>query len=106
MSEQPTQVDGQQELDGMPTPATPTVEEIVADLVDEANPAEWTPYTVHTIVNGAFEVLEHPRRIPPQMMYTYDNNGLIVKGVKKARRFTRDQVKAFATKFVTRQINR
>ena len=79
--------------------------EIVEDLVGQVD-KEWTPYMVATLANSVFEAVEFDKKIPTQMMYTYDNNGMIVKGTKKARRFTGAQVTEFMVAYITRTINK
>ena len=87
--------------------ATSVLDDLVRDLVFGAGTSEeMTPYLVHSIVNTVFEALEVEYRVRPQMMYNYDRNGLIVKGQKGKKRFTRDEVLDFVTRFVNRNINR
>jgi len=81
-----------------------TVDEIVSELTDTVfgDDDTITPYKIHTVVNGTFEALENEKRIRPQMMYNYDRNGMIAKGRKGVKAYTKDEVKAFATKYVTK----
>lgn len=63
-----------------------------------------TPYKIAVIVNKVFEANENTKRIPPQMMYNYDRNGLIAKGIKGAKAYNKDQVTAFVTKFTNKYL--
>jgi len=84
-----------------------TPESIVAELTDTLTD-ENTAYVVWKIVTGAFKVLGVEKNVPSQMMYNYTRNGMIVKGKKgsaKEIRYTKDEVKAFATKYVTKYAN-
>lgn len=85
-----------------------TVEETVTELVEALKDENVTAYGVWTVVMGAFKVLEIEKTVPSQMMYNYTRNGMIVKGKKgsaKDIRYTKDEVKAFATKYVTKHAN-
>jgi hypothetical protein len=84
-----------------------TVEDIVTELVDTVfgEDTTITPYKVSRIVNGTFEALDNEKRIPPQMMYNYSRNGLLVKGEKGIKALTKDQAKAFTIKYVTKHTN-
>lgn len=81
-----------------------TVEETVGVLTETVfgDDDTITPYKLHNIVNGAFEALGSDKRIPPQMMYNYSRNGMLVKGQKGIKALTKEQAKAFATKFVNK----
>ena len=87
-----------------------TVESVVGELTETAfgTDEEVTAYKIANVVNGAFKVLEIAKVIPTQMMYNYTRNGMIVKGKKgsaKEIRYTKDEVKAFATKYVNKYAN-
>jgi hypothetical protein len=107
-----TIVEGQQDLfTGEVVETTPeetelTVEDIVKELTSEVfgNETVITAYKIHNIINGAFKVLGIAKVVPPQMMYNYDRNGLIVKGKKGVKRYTADEVYAFVTKYVNKYI--
>jgi hypothetical protein len=81
-----------------------TVESTVQELVETVFGTDETisPYKVHKIVNGTFEVLGNTKRIPPQMMYNYSRNGMLVKGEKGIKELNKSQVTEFVTKFVTK----
>lgn len=64
-----------------------------------------TPYQVHTVLNSKLAELEIDRQVPPQMMYNYDRNGVIVKGraskvTKEAGRYSNTEVINFVTKWI------
>lgn len=63
-----------------------------------------TPYKIAVIVNKVFEANEHAKRIPPQMMYNYDRNGIIAKGIKGAKAYNKTQVTEFVTKFTNKHL--
>lgn len=86
--------------------ATVTVAQLVSDIVAGMTPEAWTPYQVSTVVNKALEAVGTEYRVRPQMMYNYDRNGMIVRGSKDKKRFTEDEVIAFATRFVEKNQNR
>lgn len=97
----------QLELDlGIEIPAAFTVEQFVADLVDGIDTDEITPYVLHKVVNTTLEVMGLDYRVRPQMMYNYAANGMIVKGQKGLKRFTRIQVAEFTIRFVNRQLSK
>lgn len=77
-----------------------TVGQIVSFLVGKIETAKVTPYGIHTVVNSAFEVLGNPKRVRPQMMYNYDRNGILCKGKKNTKEYTKTEAIEFATKFV------
>lgn len=79
-----------------------SIEDLSLDLVSALPSDEVTPYQIHTVVNTMFDALGSSRTVRPQMMYNYDSNGLIVKGKKAAKRYTREEAAAFAVKFVTK----
>jgi hypothetical protein len=85
-----------------------TLEDIVEALTETVfgDDETITPYKVHKIVNGAFEAMESDLRIPPQMMYNYDRNGMIAKGKKGAKAYNKDEVKAFALKYTNKKLNK
>jgi len=87
-------------------PAAVNVADLVRDLVDAITVDEITPYLVHSVINAAMEALDSEYRVRPQMMYNYARNGLVVKGSKGAKRFTRDEVCDFVVRFVNRQIQK
>jgi hypothetical protein len=79
------------------------IEELVATAFGE-NPTI-TPYKIATIINGTFEVVGAEKRIPTQMMYNYDRNGLIAKGVKGSKAYDKEQVTTYVTKYVSKHTN-
>jgi DUF4097 and DUF4098 domain-containing protein YvlB len=83
-----------------------SVDEIVKELVTTAfgGNTTITAYKIATIVNGVFKVTGTDKQIPPQMMYNYSRNGMIVKGVKGAKTFNEAEVTAFVTKYVNKYI--
>lgn len=81
-----------------------TPQQIIRTLMEKVQGDKITPYGIHTLVNGVMEILGNSYRVRPQMMYNYDRNGLISKGKKGAKEYTRTEVEAFVTKFTTRRI--
>jgi len=82
------------------TTSTTQPSAVLAKLED----LKFTPYAVAKVVNAALEEAGVERRIPPQMMYNYARNGLIVKGEKGRKEYTRDEVRAFVSAYVTKQL--
>ncbi len=82
-----------------------SIEELVLDIVS-ALPSEVTPYQIHSVVNTVFDALGAGKSVRPQMMYNYAKNGLIVKGAKDRKRFSQDEVIAFAVKYVTKHTSK
>jgi hypothetical protein len=73
-----------------------SLEEIVRELVTtETN----SPYGIAKIINQVFEVTGNDKRIPPQMMYNYALKGMIVKGEKGRKVYTRDETVTYVTKY-------
>jgi len=93
-------------LESAETVETPTVESIIEELVTVAFGTDETitPYKVATIINGTFKITGTDKQIPPQMMYTYDKNGMIAKGFKGVKAYNREQVTAFVTKYTAKHI--
>jgi hypothetical protein len=84
-----------------------TVESVIGELVGTLEDQN-TAFRVATVINKAFQILGIEKEIPTQMMYNYTRNGMIVKGKKgKASeiRYTKDEVAAFATKYVNKHTN-
>lgn len=83
-----------------------SVEDIVKELTSEVfgNETVITAYKIHNVINEVFKVLGIAKVVPPQMMYNYDRNGLIVKGKKGVKRYTADEVYAFVTKYVNKYV--
>jgi hypothetical protein len=77
-----------------------TLESVLEELVTEET---YSPYALHKIVNGVFEVFGSSKRIPPQMMYNYAAKGMLgnEKGTKV---ITAEQVKTWITKYVPKHI--
>jgi hypothetical protein len=99
----------------MTTTTTPTVEatelsveEIVSELVGTAfgDQATITCYKIATVINGVFEATGTAKKIPTQMMYNYDRNGLIVKGKKGVKAYTKDEVTTYVTKYTNKYIGK
>lgn len=93
------QLPTQEEPETVPT----SIEEIVTALVNGIDGAMIKPYGIHTVINTTFQVLGSELTVRPQMMYNYDRNGLIVKGKKGTKEYTKTEVIAFATKYVTKK---
>jgi len=84
----------------------PSLETVIEELVETVfgDDETITPYKVHNVVNGTFEILGASKRVPPQMMYNYSRNGMLVKGVKGIKALNKEQVTAFVTKYVNKHI--
>jgi hypothetical protein len=83
---------------------TLSLEDVVREIVGTEGP--FTPYKISTFVNKVFEVSGLDKRIPPQMMYTYVKNGLIVKGVKDRKSYTVEETVAFVTRYTSKHLNK
>lgn len=86
--------------------AAPVLETVVEELATVAFGTDETvtPYKIATIINKTFEVMGAEKRIPTQMMYNYDRNGMIVKGKKSVKAYTKDEVTAYVNKYTTKHI--
>lgn len=84
-----------------------TVDSVIGELTETVFGTDGTisPYKVAKIVNAAFQALGVDKKIPPQMMYNYSKNGMLVKGIKGIKELDKDQVTAFVTKFVNKYAN-
>lgn len=106
-------VDGQLALEGteeLLQTTVPTVEEVVRDILDTL-PNELTMYQVAKALNTALEIFEIQKngnlyQVRPQMMYNYNRNKLIVKGVVIEGKATREQAETFIIKFVNKLITK
>lgn len=70
-----------------------------------------TPYQIASLINYKFEAAGRKDLcIRPQMMYNYDRNGLIVKGVKNVVntrntcKYTVDEGTTFVDKYVSKKL--
>jgi hypothetical protein len=92
------------EIDTETEEAPLTLESVVEELVTVAfgENATVTPYKIATVINGTFEALGNEKRIPTQMMYNYDRNGLIVKGKKSTKAYDMDEVTKYVTKYTSK----
>lgn len=101
MSESTIHVDGQTEKTDL------SVEEVVETLVTES---DYNAYGIHKIVNSVFEIFEFDKKIPPQYMYNYSRNGMIVKGRGSQKSpntnhsYNDAEVVAFVIKFCKKQM--
>jgi len=89
------------EVDETEESGTFSIEELARDIVSDMGD-EISPYKIATVVNTVLEALGAEKRVRPQMTYNYDVNGLIVKGVKGKKKYTRDEVVAWVTKYATK----
>lgn len=71
---------------------------------DEWESITWTPYGIAKLINQLFQDLGSDKQIPPQMMYNYDRNGMIVRGQKNRKTYTAEEVGAFAVKYVSKHV--
>ena len=95
-------LDDQVELE-TETEETVELDQMVEDLANEFGHDQITPYGIHSVINTVLETYG-VKPIIPQMMYNYDRNGMIVKGSKGQKRYTRSEVTAYVIKFVTKRI--
>jgi len=84
-----------------------SIEGLVREIVDGLPlDDEISPYRIHVIVNLVLDVVNPAYQVRPQMMYNYAKNGLIVKGEKGNKKFTKANVIDFVTRFVTRNASK
>jgi hypothetical protein len=83
-----------------------TLETVVAELVETVFGADETisPYKIAKVINGTFEAVGNTKRIPPQMMYNYDRNGMIVKGRKGSKEYNKDEVTTYVLKYANKYL--
>jgi hypothetical protein len=81
-----------------------TLEDVLAEITKDLPDTEIKPYGIYTVIQTALKVMGSEKEIRPQMMYNYDRNGLIVKGKKGVKRYNKDEVVAFAKKYVAKHI--
>jgi hypothetical protein len=72
---------------------------------DEFETITWTPYGIAKLINQLFSDLGSDKQIPPQQMYNYARNGMIVKGYK-GKEFSAEQAAAYAVKYVSKHLNK
>jgi hypothetical protein len=82
------------------------LEDAVQVLVEANGGQDWTGYGLHSIINSVFEAFESSKRIPPQMMYNYARNGMIVPGFKGTRKYTPTESYNFVLKFCKKHLNK
>lgn len=85
-----------------------TLEQIIDTILEQFPNEGITPYLIAKAVNAALTVMGilkdgEPYSVRPQMIYNYDTNGLIVQGQKGLKRYSKDQVRTFAIKFVSKR---
>jgi hypothetical protein len=82
------------------------LEDAVQVLVEANGGQDWTGYGLHSIINSVFEAFENSKRIPPQMMYNYARNGMIVPGFKGTRKYTPTESYNFVLKYCRKHLNK
>jgi hypothetical protein len=85
-----------------------TFEQIVSELVDAifGSESSITAYKIANVVNGIFKASDFEKSVPPQMMYNYSRNGLIVKGEKGKKQFNKTEVTEFVTRYTKKQMGK
>jgi hypothetical protein len=81
-----------------------TIQQIISRIENEGA----TAYQIATLLNVQLEAHGF-KPVRPQMIYNYDRNGMVVKGVKdvtKTRRFSMTEVTEFIDRFVTNKISK
>jgi len=93
-------------VEDVETEETETVEIDLEDVVAEVVEEGWekgsetaTPYRIAILINKVFQATYTEKQIPTQYMYSYDRNGIIVKGKKGVKAYTKDEVLAFVNKY-------
>jgi hypothetical protein len=87
---------------------TTAIENAIRTFVDANGEGSFSPYKIGTMLRELFGMLELP--VPnnaTQMMYNYDKNGLIVKGVRGRKAdpgYTADEVSKFFTRFALKKM--
>lgn len=91
------------------------IENIVDAALAHFSSESIKPTEIAKIINAVLQVAEVEKdgevyQINPQMMYNYSAKGMIVKGSPRSAkgngieaRYTSDEVRAFAIKFITKQ---
>jgi hypothetical protein len=75
----------------------------LSDLVAEHVTADvYTPYAAIKVVNGIIAAMGIERVLPPQMGYNYNRNGML--GAKGSKSVTADELKAWAVKYITKNL--
>lgn len=101
-------IDGQLELPGMPEPiqVALTIEQITDQILDALGLTELTMYQVAKALNLVLESIDATKdgdayRVRPQMVYNYNRNKMIAKGVV-LQSATAAQARAFIIKFASK----
>lgn len=66
----------------------------------------YTPYAISRDMNVYFTQNGISKEIRPQMMYSYDKNGLIVKGQKNRKKYTKKDVIQFVASYIRRNADK
>lgn len=85
-----------------------SLESVVDDILETIQGELLTMYLVAKVLNAALEVFDvrkggEPYRVRPQMVYNYNKNKMVVKGMV-ADRATKAQTKEFVVRFVSKRI--
>jgi hypothetical protein len=92
-----------------PTPAIGTWQDFLGAAVATVD-GPIKAYAVSKIANTVLQYLEVDRVLPPQMFYNYSRKGMIAprvkdeKGLNTNHLYTADEVTAFLTKYITKNI--
>jgi hypothetical protein len=65
----------------------------------------WTPYAIAGLITDTYCELGSDKKVRGQMMYNYDRQGLIVKGMKDKKRYTAEEAAVFALRYVHKHID-
>jgi len=95
--------DTEEEVTEVPEPIT--LDELIATLVQTMGD-EITAYGLHSLINHTFKAFGVDREIPPQMMYNYARQGMIVKGHKGTRKYTQEEAYTFVLKYTAKRITK
>jgi hypothetical protein len=81
------------------------IESVVTEtLKDVTEDTLLTPYKIASLYNKGVAVLSDLPEMRPQMMYNYDRNGLIVKGVKGKKLYTKTEVREWMVRYLVRKL--
>jgi hypothetical protein len=67
--------------------------------------APFTPYAIAELITDTFCELGSDKKVRGQMMYNYDRQGLIVKGMKDKKRYTAEEAAVFALRYIHKHID-
>jgi hypothetical protein len=80
-----------------------SLDEFVSSHLTEES---YTPFGIISNLNKILKDMGVEKVLPPQMGYNYNKNGLIVKGKKGVKSYTKTEVVTWMVKYLTKNVTK